>query len=174
MADFVRGDPYKQHPKQIADGIKLHRFVDRYVDAMPEVKACRQLFSPDTRRVSGIALDIVWDHFLARHWQQYHFQSLACFVQAAEHAVSQYQSNLPEHYQQMSSRMWQQQWLLQYREKSNIEHVLRRMAIRRPKLYQLAFCSSQIDTHYRYLEQIFHLIYPQLITATQQQRQRQL
>ncbi|MGF1759933.1 ACP phosphodiesterase [Photobacterium sagamiensis] len=173
MADFVRGDPYKQHPKHVADGIKLHRFVDSYVDGMPEVKACRQRFSPGTRRVSGIALDIVWDHFLASHWQQYHSQSLECFVQAAEHTVSQYQSNLPEHYQHMSSLMWRQQWLLQYRERSSIGHVLQRMAIRRPKLYQLALCSPQIDTHYRYLEQTFHLIYPQLIAAAKQQRKRQ-
>ncbi|WP_420848114.1 ACP phosphodiesterase, partial [Photobacterium sanctipauli] len=72
LADFVRGDPYQQYPKHVADGIKLHRFVDSYIDSLPEVRECRQLFVPETRRVSGIALDITWDHFLARHWAQYH------------------------------------------------------------------------------------------------------
>jgi len=170
LADFVRGDPYTQHVKPVADGIKLHRFVDGYIDAMPEVKACRYLFSDNTRRVSGIALDIVWDHFLAVHWQDFHPYSLEHFVQYAESIVRQYQSNLPERYVLMSARMWQQQWLIQYREKTSVERVLMRMAARRPKLHQLALCSEQIDDNYDELERVFHIVYPQIITATKQHR----
>ncbi len=173
LADFVRGDPYKQHTKAAADGIKLHRFVDGYIDAMPQVKQCQRLFRPETRRVSGIALDLIWDHFLARHWNDYHTQPLSQFVAFARQEVEIYQHNLPESYQQMSSRMWQQQWLIQYQETATIETALTRMAIRRPKLHQLANTPTDIFTHYQQLETTFHAIYPQIQQAALGYRQRQ-
>ncbi|KMV31236.1 ACP phosphodiesterase [Photobacterium swingsii] len=173
LADFVRGDPYKQHTKAAADGIKLHRFVDGYIDAMPQVKQCQRLFRPETRRVSGIALDLTWDHFLAKHWLRYHSHSLLEFVTQAQQDVERYQYNLPESYQQMSARMWQQQWLIQYQEAATIETALTRMAIRRPKLHQLANTPTDIFTHYQQLETTFHAIYPQIQQAALGYRQQQ-
>lgn len=173
LADFVRGDPYTQYSRSVADGIKLHRFVDSYIDAMPEVLLCRQLFTPDTRRVSGIALDIAWDHFLAKNWQNYHPHSLETFIADAKNQVEQYQDNLPESYRLTMSRMWQQQWLLLYREQRTITQVLQRMALRRPKLHQLTNCPALIDQHYATLDQQFQVIYPQVIQAAQKYRSQQ-
>lgn len=173
LADFVRGDPYTRYSRSVADGIKLHRFIDSYVDTMPEVLHCKQLFTAETRRVSGIALDITWDHFLAKHWRHYHQQPLAAFVADARLEVEQYRDNLPDSYRQTMSRMWQQQWLLQYRDKNTITRALERMALRRPKLHQLANCPVEITRHYATLEQQFRVIYPQLIAAAKAFRARQ-
>lgn len=173
LADFVRGDPYSQYSRSVADGIKFHRFVDSYIDAMPEVLLCKQLFTSGTRRVSGIALDITWDHFLAKHWQHYHPQPLAAFVADARAQVEQYQDNLPESYRLTMSRMWQQQWLLQYREKQTITRALERMAVRRPKLHKLANCPAEIIRHYTTFEQQFRVIYPQVIRAAKAYRAQQ-
>jgi len=173
LADFVRGDPYTQYSRSVADGIKLHRFVDSYIDAMPEVLFCRQLFTAGTRRVSGIALDIAWDHFLAKNWQHYHPMRLTTFITDAKNRVEQYQDNLPESYRLTMSKMWQQQWLLQYREQHTITQALERMALRRPKLHQLANCPAQIYRHYATLERQFQVIYPQVIQAAQTYRSQQ-
>ncbi|WP_299015711.1 ACP phosphodiesterase [uncultured Photobacterium sp.] len=173
LADFVRGDPYTQYARSVADGIKLHRFIDSYIDAMPEVLHCRQLFSADTRRVSGIALDITWDHYLAKHWQHYHHQPLTEFVEQAQKQVELYQENLPESYRQTMARMWQQQWLLQYRKRGTISTALERMALRRPKLHQLANCPALIEQHYDLFEQQFAAIYPQIIQVAKIYRSQQ-
>ncbi|MGF1738283.1 ACP phosphodiesterase [Photobacterium satsumensis] len=165
LADFVRGDPYRQFNQDIADGIKLHRFVDSYIDAMPEVRNCRQLFGSDTRRVSGIALDMVWDHFLARHWQQFHPLTLPEFVRETRAEVEQYQHNMPENYLLTMNRMWQQNWLLQYQYPESLETSLTRMANRRPKLHQLALTPAVLMVNYSKLEQQFFVIYPQVEQA---------
>ncbi|MEJ2764311.1 ACP phosphodiesterase [Photobacterium sp. MCCC 1A19761] len=165
LADFVRGDPDRVYSREVANGIRLHRFVDSYIDAMPEVLRCRELFSPQTRRVSGIALDITWDHFLARHWQRYHALPLAAFVNDAHAKVTAYRGAAPEAYHLTMARMWQQQWLLQYQDVDTIQMALERMANRRPRLYQLAHCPADILRHYNQLEQQFFRIYPQLIEA---------
>ncbi|MGF1699203.1 ACP phosphodiesterase [Photobacterium makurazakiensis] len=168
LADFVKGDPYLQYPRNVADGIKLHRFVDSFIDALPEVRQCRQLFSPATRRVSGIALDITWDHFLARHWAQYHAESLPKFIHFAQHEVSLFTDNLPDAYQLTMARMWQQNWLSQYQYPETIKQALTRMAQRRPKLHQLAHCPDDINLHYNELEDQFHCIYPQVEFAARE------
>ncbi|UXI00729.1 ACP phosphodiesterase [Photobacterium sp. TY1-4] len=168
LADFVRGDPDRMYSREVANGIRLHRFVDSYIDAMPEVLHCRELFSPQTRRVSGIALDIAWDHFLARHWQHYHPLPLTTFVNDARAEVTAYQGTAPEAYHLTMARMWQQQWLLQYQDVSTIQTALERMAGRRPRLYQLAHCPADINRHYDQLEQQFFSIYPQIIAAADQ------
>ncbi|PSU32008.1 ACP phosphodiesterase [Photobacterium lutimaris] len=165
LADFIRGDPYRQFNQEIADGIKLHRFVDSYIDAMPEVRQCRQLFGPDTRRVSGIALDMIWDHFLARHWLHFHHQPLQDFVREARAEVELYQHNMPEQYLLTMNRMWQQKWLLQYRHTESLEVSLVRMARRRPRLHQLALTPPVLMANYHELEQQFFSIYPQVEQA---------
>ncbi|UTV27170.1 ACP phosphodiesterase [Photobacterium atrarenae] len=173
LADFVRGDPDRQYHREVANGIRLHRFIDSYIDAMPEVLRCRELFGPNTRRVSGIALDITWDHFLARHWSHFHDQPLPTFVNEAQAEVNAYHGEVPEAYRQTMARMWQQQWLLQYQNAATIQTALERMASRRPRLHQLAQCPKEISRHYDDLEQQFFQIYPQIITAADTFRARQ-
>ncbi|WP_273858724.1 acyl carrier protein phosphodiesterase [Photobacterium sp. GSS17] len=174
LADFVRGNPDQQFRQDVADGIRLHRFIDSYIDALPEVLECRRLFDTDTRRVSGIALDITWDHFLARHWTQFHPQPLTEFVRTARREVEQFSDPAPEQYLATMARMWQQNWLEQYKHVSTLERALQRMALRRPRLNQLAACPDVILAHYPTLEQQFFVIYPQVSRAARQFRQQQL
>ncbi|MGF1688119.1 ACP phosphodiesterase [Photobacterium japonica] len=173
LGDFVRGDPFRQYSQPVAQGIALHRFVDSYIDALPAVLACRQRFTPDTRRVSGIALDLAWDHFLAKHWNLYDPHPLSTFVSDAQRAFEQFEENPPPPFTAMMQRMWQQQWLVQYQHIGTIELALERMAIRRPRLHQLAECPAVIHQHYDALEQQFHTIYPQVQHAAKQFTEQQ-
>ena len=68
MADFVRGAPEGLYPQPVIEGIRLHRRVDVFTDSLPEVKTACTWFRPETRRVAPISLDVMWDHFLSRHW----------------------------------------------------------------------------------------------------------
>ena len=70
LADFVRGNPAADYQPDVVAGIMMHRRVDVLTDSLPQVKASRDYFSAPYRRVAPITLDVVWDHFLARHWQQ--------------------------------------------------------------------------------------------------------
>ncbi|MGF1725104.1 ACP phosphodiesterase [Photobacterium nomapromontoriensis] len=173
LADFIRGDPYRLYSSNVANGIKLHRFVDSYIDALPEVLRCRQRFTPETRRVSGIALDITWDHFLAKHWHRYHSTPLAHFVQQAQQEIALFDEEQPEAFTLTMERMWHQQWLLQYQHSDTIDRALERMALRRPRLYQLANCPAVIQRHYHLFEQQFHRIYPQVQQAAKTYSQQQ-
>lgn len=66
IADGVKGRDLSGWPAATAEGIRHHRRVDAWVDGHPSVVSARRRAPPAQRRYAGIALDMVWDHFLAR------------------------------------------------------------------------------------------------------------
>ncbi|WP_148253956.1 acyl carrier protein phosphodiesterase [Aidingimonas lacisalsi] len=66
IADGVKGRDLSAWPHDVSAGIRYHRHVDALVDAHPQVKQARRRAPSQQRRYAGIALDLVWDHFLAR------------------------------------------------------------------------------------------------------------
>jgi acyl carrier protein phosphodiesterase len=79
LGDFVRGMPDPSLPSGVRDGIALHRAIDGYTDRHPEVLAARALFEPPYRRYAGIALDMWFDHCLARDFARWSAQPLEGF-----------------------------------------------------------------------------------------------
>lgn len=165
-ADFIRGKPDGRFPTDVTAAIYLHRFVDRHTDAMPDVKQCRQLFSRPLYRYSAIALDIYWDHFLARHWQDYCDLPLARFLKQAEEDCRNKAARLtglPERFHVISNRMWKEQWIQSYRDADTVPFVLSRMATRSPRMSPLAGCGQVFEQHYDQLELSFHKLYPKVL-----------
>ncbi|WP_445157712.1 acyl carrier protein phosphodiesterase [Halomonas sp. E14] len=66
IADGVKGSDLSAWPQDVALGIRHHRRVDAFVDAHPTVLSARRRAPHPHRRYAGIALDLVWDHFVAR------------------------------------------------------------------------------------------------------------
>lgn len=66
IADGVKGRDLSAWPDATAQGIRHHRRVDAWVDSHPSVANARRRAPAAQRRYAGIALDMVWDHFLAR------------------------------------------------------------------------------------------------------------
>lgn len=69
IADGVKGVDLSAWQAPVAAGIRHHRRVDAVVDGHPLVRAARARAPLGQRRYMGIALDLVWDHFLARRMQ---------------------------------------------------------------------------------------------------------
>lgn len=65
IADGVKGSDLSSWPADVADGIRHHRRVDAFVDAHPVVVEIRRRAPAGQRRYAGIALDLVWDHFIS-------------------------------------------------------------------------------------------------------------
>lgn len=84
LADFVRGNPEENFPPDVVAGIHMHRRIDVLTDNLPEVREAREWFRRETRRVAPITLDVMWDHFLSRHWSQlspdFPLQEFVCYA----------------------------------------------------------------------------------------------
>ncbi|AMO81066.1 ACP phosphodiesterase [Obesumbacterium proteus] len=164
LADFVRGNPQGNYSEQVIDGIFMHRRVDVMTDRLPQVLEAKRLFREEFRRVAPITLDVVWDHFLALHWQELEPEiSLHSFVNRAQIEIVPMLPNSPERFQNLNAYMWQERWLERYAELPFIAKVLQGMANRRPKLGALAGSFNDIENNYTLLEQTFWQFYPQMI-----------
>ena len=69
--DHVKGKKYSSYPSKIIEGILLHREIDHYIDNHPEVLALKKLLYSDLHKVSSIAVDLYFDHLLAKNWKKY-------------------------------------------------------------------------------------------------------
>lgn len=170
-ADFIKGDPYQQFSQDIADGIMMHRRVDRLTDQLAEVKQAKALFRQQTSRVAPIALDIIWDHFLSKHWQKYVVNTdVAEFDQQMKTIILPDISLFPSPFFDFMSALWRGQWLVNYADRDFISQVLNGMANRRPKLQTLRDTFIDFQRNYHQLERIFLSFYPQLMLSARTQQ----
>lgn len=163
VADFVKGDPYLVYPQTIADGIMLHRKIDSMVDSFTEVKQAKKCFIKLHQRVAPITLDIVWDHFLSKHWADYGMgQSVSEFDQYIRQQIQPFIHLYPNNYQHFMHSMWNGKWLENYANLEFIAKVLNGMATRRPKLGLLKETIYDIKQHYNEFEALFFIMYPKM------------
>jgi acyl carrier protein phosphodiesterase len=168
LADFVRGNPDALYPPAIVDGIHMHRRIDVLTDNLPEVKEAREWFRPQTRRVAPITLDVMWDHFLSRHWESISPDlPLDEFVRYAHAQVSEILPDSPPRFVNLNDYLWSERWLERYREMAFIQRVLNGMASRRPRLEALGESWHDLDAHYEQLEIRFWQFYPRMMDQAQ-------
>ncbi|ELI6425456.1 DUF479 domain-containing protein [Vibrio harveyi] len=173
LGDFVKGDPSKQYQADISNGIKLHRFVDRITDHHAIVEECKPHFTGVARRFASIALDMFWDHCLAKHWYSFSEQSLDSFVQYAYLQVNeQISEQLPPRFLLLHSRMWSGGWLQSYQYLENIEFALHRMSQRTPRMADLTTTFEVLDNEYEQLEGKFAALYRDVLSQSAEYHQQ--
>lgn len=169
LADFVRGNPESQYPPDVVDGILMHRRIDVMTDNLPEVREAREWFRSETRRVAPITLDVMWDHFLSRHWALISPEfPLQAFVGYAHAQVSTILPASPPRFVNLNDYLWSERWLERYRDMDFIQNVLNGMANRRPRLDALRDSWYDLDHHYDALEERFWRFYPRMMEQARQ------
>ena len=71
MMNGIKGNDYKNFPKEIQTGILLHRHIDTYTDSHPIVRLSTKRLHEKYGHYSGVIVDILYDHFLAKNWENY-------------------------------------------------------------------------------------------------------
>ncbi|MEM6050470.1 ACP phosphodiesterase [Erwinia sp. P7711] len=170
MADFVRGNPHNEWPATVAEGILHHRRIDVMTDSLPEVRAARDFFRPETRRVSPITLDVIWDHFLSRHWGSIQPEiSLPTFLAQAKSVIEPDLASTPERFQNLNRYLWSERWMEKYAEPDYLQPVLRGMASRRPRLAALEDSWQDFITNYQQFNDFFWQFYPVMMEKASRQ-----
>jgi acyl carrier protein phosphodiesterase len=96
LGDFVHGQPDPQLlPPRVITGIRLHRAIDVYTDAHPDVLAAKALLPPPYRRYAGILLDMWFDHCLARDFPRWSGQPLDDYSEALRALLHRHDALLP-------------------------------------------------------------------------------
>ena len=163
--DFVRGvDVSALHP-EIQRGVALHRAIDNFVDTHAVFRRARTRFAEPFQRYGGVALDVFFDHYLARDWHRHGDGSeLTQFVADVHAAMQQHRDLLPPELQRLHDRMAENSWLTMYGTVDGIERVLRAMARRGRRPSSLATITDELRRNYDAFESDFEELWPELLT----------
>lgn len=124
IADGIRGKRYKKYPVGIQKGILLHRQIDTFTDAHPTVRQSTKRLHKNYGHYSGVIVDILYDHFLAKNWDHYSETPLEAYVQNFYTLMNANYDMLPTRTQNMMPHMIAGNWLLSYAEIEGIQKVL--------------------------------------------------
>lgn len=167
LGDFAKGVRTEQMAPDIQRGLANHRAVDAYTDQHPEVAESRALFSSQRRRFSGIALDVLYDHFLIRHWATFATLPLDTFIGLVYRDLDKGKPLMPEHMAQVVSRIIGHDWFTAYGDFYNIGGALDRVAERIRFRNAFGGVIEELEPLHDDLEARFLRFFPDLIRHVQ-------
>ena len=121
IGDFVKGDFSNKFTKDIEDGIKLHRKIDRIADHLDPFIQSKKRVREHLSRFSGIFVDIYYDHFLAKNWNDFNNTSLIEFSHDFINQLSLYSDYVPDKALLFTNYMKHNQLFDYYCKTQNIE-----------------------------------------------------
>ena len=125
LEDFIRNQDRFSFPEKIQQGITMHREIDTFTDAHPEISEAKKIFSPLVRLYSGAFVDVAFDYFLANSLPE---KILFEHSQKVYRVLWEYEKFLPSNLVYMLERMEKDNWLYNYKEdwgiKFSMQNVL--------------------------------------------------
>ncbi|MGH8035023.1 MAG: ACP phosphodiesterase [Lysobacterales bacterium] len=166
LGDFIHGNPDNSNLSAATrKGVQLHRFIDQYIDSLPEVVQLRQQFPVRFRRYGGIIIDLAFDHELALRWDEFSSLSLSEFDEGIRGLLARHEEELPEELKRFMRYADQRGLFANYRNEDEILFSLKGIGKRlsRPNpLHQVADIWEDMKPGFR---QCFGTAFPHVQAA---------
>lgn len=162
MADGIKGKRYQNYPREVRIGILLHREIDTFTDAHPTVRRSTKRLHENYGHYSGVIVDILYDHFLAKNWSQYSDTPLPLFVDHFYDLLKVHYRILPSRVQKMMPYLIADNWLLSYAKIEGIQKVLNGMNMRTNNKSGMHRATDELKEYYHEFEEEFTLFFEEL------------
>ncbi len=159
--DFVKGTLAGHFPLQTEEAIRLHRQIDVFTDSHPLVKRALGRFRVARRRYAGIALDMFFDHCLARDWEHFADEPLEAFAKKV-YVILKNEPALPERLAQIVPSIIREDWLGAYKDFPMIGHGLKVISQRLSQPEGMFGVYEELSALYEPLSEDFQEFYPVL------------
>ena len=162
MADGIKGKKYLKYNEEIQKGILIHRWIDTYTDSHSIVKQSTKRLHKKYSHYSGVIVDILYDHFLAKNWVKYHQKPLEKYIASFYQLLIDNHELLTPRIQKMMIPMIQDNWLLSYATIEGIGTVLYNMNIRTKRRVAMDKAVDDLKEHYTVFEKEFTSFFEEL------------
>lgn len=166
IADGIKGKSYKKQPKNIQIGILLHRHIDTFTDTHETVRLSTKRLHKKYGHYSGIIVDILYDHFLAKNWNTYSEVPLEIYVNNFYNSLEEHYSILPPRIQKMMHYMIADNWLHSYKSIDGISRVLDGMNRRTKNRSSMNEAVNELEIFYKEFENEFTNFFDELIASS--------
>jgi acyl carrier protein phosphodiesterase len=169
IGDFVKGrNVLEQFDPDIAKGIELHRAIDEFTDHHPVVQESKIRLRPKYRHYAAVIVDVLYDHFLSRFWDNYHTEPLEKFSLRTYAILEDNWKVLPVDVQNLLPYMIKHNWLLNYGTFDGIEKALTGMSRRTRHESKMEESIIDLKENYEAFKLEFELFFPDLKRHCQQ------
>lgn len=163
MADGIRGNDYLEYPEEIQKGIILHRAIDTFTDAHPIWRKSKHRLHERYGHYSGVIIDILYDHFLAKNWKQYADENLEDYVERFYQSLKDNYEILSPKTKKLMPFMIESNWLVSYASIAGIERILFQMDYRTKHRAHMHNAVQELQEFYTEFEEEFTLFFVDLI-----------
>ncbi len=164
IADAVKGIKMERYNNETKRGILLHRKIDNYTDNHPVFNKSSNRLNSKYRMYSMVIIDIYYDHFLARKWENYSDKDLTNFVFSSYKILVSNYSVLPPRYRRILPYMISQNWLAGYASLWSLKRVFYGMAKRTNFKSGIENAVTDLKLSYNEFEKEFEAFFPDIIT----------
>ncbi len=162
LGDFARGLQVEGLERAVVEGLEHHRAVDVFTDSHPQVRQAKTLFSAHRRRFAGVALDVLFDHYLLRHWATFSSVSVDGFIAEVYQDLNAGYSLMPAKMGSVTQRIIHDDWFNSYKDLESVGYALDRIAGRIRFPNQFCGIIEDIRAHDDELEVLFLNFFPDL------------
>ncbi len=169
IADSVKGkEVFEEYSPLIQQGILLHREIDQYTDNHPVFKKSKKRLQAKYRMYSGVIVDIYYDHFLAKYWDEYSEKNIHQFVSLTYQMLIKNFGLLPKRSKRILPFMIAQNWLVNYSKLKDLRRVFRGMSRRTSNSSPMITSVDDLEQHYELFENEFRQFFPDIIHYIQE------
>jgi acyl carrier protein phosphodiesterase len=162
IADSMHGNNFSGLPAGIVRGITLHRKIDSFTDAHPVYRSSKHRFRKDFDKYSGVLMDIIYDHFLAKNFDRYSSVPLQDYASGVYRVLHDNFEFLPENARRFYGYMTERNILFHYSTLEGIETVLTHLSHRIRHRYELQLAMPILKREYEEIETEFGVFFEEL------------
>jgi acyl carrier protein phosphodiesterase len=122
--DYVKGSDLSNYSELIQKGIRLHREIDNYIDHHPLItEELLPILRTDLPKVAPIAVDLIFDHLLAKNWSDFHEKELNSYLDEFYDSIRTNQLEFSMTFLQQLGRMENFKWMNVYAQFEGLEKL---------------------------------------------------
>ena len=168
MADSIKGTDYEQFGADLKKGILLHLHIDSFTDMHPIYRQSKHRLHQKYGHYSGVIMDILYDHFLAKNWNEYSDENLETYAANFYQLLQNNYDVLTDRIKKMMPYMIGRNWLASYATLSGIEMILFQMDYKTKHRVHMQEAMVELVEFYTEFESEFFLFFDELRYSCQQ------
>ena len=158
-----------QFSSSIQEGIRMHRFIDEFMDNHTEVKKAKHRLYPHYGKYAAVIIDMYYDHILARNWSVFSPLNLDSFTTAAYKMLHSRRSIMPERSLATLDHMSTHDWLSGYAQMGGMQRAFIGLSRRARFDSKMENATLHLEEDYEKLKEEFKRYMPELMQELQVQ-----
>lgn len=172
VGDFIKGrltdEKTETWDPDFVTGLKLHRFIDFFTDKHDIVREATHRAALSQGKLAGIVMDIYFDYFLAKHFDQFSHEPLFTYTRNIYALVKNNEQHIPADMTRMAQAMIREDWLTSYATYEGVDLTFHRMSRRATYLAPLRNAMLELRVNEDFYRDKFFSFFPELQKASEE------